>query len=51
MVGDIVRFKADDNARIDGIVLSCDQFHVSESQTILKQETKQKYSILNLKEN
>ena len=49
MVGDIVRIKVDDNVRIDGIILSCDQFYVSEAQTILKQETNQKYSILNLK--
>lgn len=37
MVGDIVIFKADELIRIDGIILSANDFYVSESQTILKQ--------------
>lgn len=51
MVGDIVIFTADDQIRIDGIILSANDFYVSQSQTLLKQQSKKKNSILNLKEN
>lgn len=49
MVGDIIIFTADDQIRIDGIILSANDFYVSQSQTILKQESKRKNTILNLK--
>jgi len=37
MAGDIIILGADDVVRIDGLVLSCSELYVSESQTILKQ--------------
>ena len=53
MVGDIVILETDSTVRIDGLVLTLldNDLYVNQSQTILKQQSKRKSSILNLKDN